>query len=101
MLLTRVVAVHVSQSAGVLGGGSEHSATRANAAAGAAAEVNTNAYMERLKVLRARCGLENQGGADPLTGLGRPMSTGSLGQSSNAYTPSIYRYTQHWQTAYP
>ena len=100
MLLTRVVAVHVSQSAGVLGG-SEHSSTRANAAAGAAAEVNTNAYMERLKVLRARCGLENQGGADPLTGLGRPMSTGSLGQSSSAYTPNIYHLMHFKQTTAP
>jgi len=38
--------------------------------------------MERLKVLRARCGLDNQGGggADYAASIGRPMSTGSMGQ---------------------
>ena len=61
--------MHVSRSESALGGGG-----------GPADDVNANVYMERLKVLRARCGLDGEatsGGG----GLGRPMSTGSLGES--------------------
>lgn len=48
-------------------------------------DVNANAYMERLRMLRSRIGLENVQGS----GIARPMSTGSLGTCIASYITCI------------